>query len=49
LNDKRDFRKPSVVFISLKETEELTLINLVYNLTFSSPGLKAVSSNESPG
>jgi hypothetical protein len=30
-------------------SEELRLHNLVYNLTISNPGLKAVSSNASPG
>jgi hypothetical protein len=37
-----------VVFIS-QRSEELRLYNLVYNLTIANPGLKAVSSNASPG
>jgi hypothetical protein len=41
-------RKPLVVTIS-QRSEELRLYNLVWNLTISNPGLKAVSSNASPG
>jgi hypothetical protein len=41
-----DARKLFVVFI--QESEELRLL-LVWNLTISSPSLKAVSSNASPG
>jgi hypothetical protein len=37
-----------VVSISHR-SEELRLYNLVYNLTISNPGLKAVSSNASAG
>jgi hypothetical protein len=37
-----------MVFISQK-SEELIIYNLVQNVTISNPGLKAVSSNASPG
>jgi hypothetical protein len=43
-----DVRKLLVVFIS-QRIKELRLYNLVENLTISNPGLKAVSSNASPG
>jgi hypothetical protein len=43
-----DVRKRFVVSIS-QRSEELRLYNLVSNLTISNPGLKAVSSNVSPG
>jgi hypothetical protein len=41
-------RKPLVISIS-QRSEELRLYNLVLNLTTSNTGLKAVSSNASPG
>jgi hypothetical protein len=43
-----DVRMPLVVSTS-RRIEELRLHNLVYYLTISKPGLKAVSSNASPG
>jgi hypothetical protein len=43
-----DVRKPLVVYIS-QTHEELSLYNMVLNLTISNPGLKAVSSKASPG
>jgi hypothetical protein len=43
-----DDRKPVVVFISQK-SEVMRINKLVYNLTISNPGLKAVSSNASRG
>ncbi len=43
-----DVRKPLVVSIS-QISEELRLYNLVENSTISNPGLKAASSNASPG
>jgi hypothetical protein len=42
-----DIRKTLVE--SILRSEELRLYNLVYNLTISNRGLKAVSSNASPG
>ncbi len=41
-------RKPLVVSIS-QRSKELRLYNLVWRLTISNPGLKALSSNASPG
>jgi hypothetical protein len=46
--DELDARKQLVESISHR-SEELKLYRLVYNLTISNPGLKAVSSNASPG
>jgi hypothetical protein len=40
--------KPLVVSVS-QRSEELRLYDLVYKLTVSNPGSKAVSSNSSPG
>jgi hypothetical protein len=41
-------RKPLVAYIS-QRSEELRLHDLVKKLTISNPGLKALSSNASPG
>jgi hypothetical protein len=43
-----NFKKQLVISIS-QRSEELRPYNLVHNLTISHPGLKAVSSNASPG
>jgi hypothetical protein len=43
-----DARKPLVVSIS-QRSEALKLYNLVWNLSISDPGKKALSSNASPG
>jgi hypothetical protein len=46
--NKLDVWNPLVVPIS-QRSQELRLCNLVLNLTISNPGLKAVSSNATPG
>jgi hypothetical protein len=43
-----DVRKPSVVSIS-QTSEKRRLYSLLYDLIISNPGLKATTSNASPG